>query len=286
MNQPLSTAKLETGDSYNFTTQHFEQLRKLVSEHTGISLGEQKRDLLYGRLTRRLRSLGLSGFDDYIQLLHQSPDAELQNFINAVTTNLTSFFREMHHFDFLKDEWLPAMRNKGGLQNLKIWSAGCSTGEEAYSIAITLREALPDIDRLNISIIATDLDTAVVNTGSAGVYDEKRIEGMSEARKKRWFLRGVGGNQGKVRVCNELRDMVNFSQLNLMKPWPINDMFDLVFCRNVVIYFDKPTQRVLFDRFAGSIKSEGHLIIGHSETLHKISEKFELVGKTIYRKMD
>lgn len=281
-----ANAKSESSDTYNFTKNHFEKLRRLVGEQTGISLGDQKRDLLYGRLTRRLRVLGLSNFDEYCNLLEQSPEVELQNFINAVTTNLTSFFREQHHFDYLENDWIPALKESGQLQGARIWSAGCSTGEEAYSIAMCLQENIPDIDRLNITITATDLDTAVVQTGANGVYDEKRIEGMSDARRKRWFLKGVGSNRGKVRVRQELRKMVSFSQLNLMKPWPMNDMFDVVFCRNVVIYFDKPTQQVLFKRFADVIKPKGHLFIGHSETLHKISDQFDLIGKTIYRKLD
>ena len=281
-----ANAKPEASDTYNFTNNHFEKLRRLVGEQTGISLGDQKRDLLYGRLTRRLRKLGLNNFDEYCNLLEKSPDVEMQNFINAVTTNLTSFFREQHHFDYLENDWIPALKERGQLQGARIWSAGCSTGEEAYSIAMCLRESIPDVDRLNITITATDLDTAVVQTGANGVYDEKRIEGMSDARRKRWFLKGVGSNRGKVRVRPELRKMVSFSQLNLMKPWPMNDMFDVVFCRNVVIYFDKPTQQVLFKRFADVIKSQGHLFIGHSETLHKISDQFDLIGKTIYRKLD
>lgn len=286
MRQAIQKSQNTVSDSYQFTDQHFNSLRELVGEHTGISLSDQKRDLLYGRLTRRLRALGLQGFDEYCGLLNDSSGSELQEFINAVTTNLTSFFREKHHFEYLKNTLIPSLKEQNRLREMRIWSAGCSTGEEAYSIAMILRECIPDVDRLNIEIIATDLDTNVVRTAANGVYDEKRVEGMSEERKKRWFLRGIGANDGKVRVRPELREMISFGQLNLMKPWPINEKFDFVFCRNVVIYFDKPTQQVLFKRFSELINSQSCLFIGHSETLHKVSSEFELIGKTIYRKKD
>ena len=259
-------------------------LRRLVSEHTGISLSDQKRDLLYGRLTRRLRVLGIEGFDQYCQLLESNPGDELQEFINAVTTNLTSFFRENHHFEYLADEVIPQLRKSNQLRGLRIWSAGCSTGEEPYSIAITLREKITDIDSQDVRVVATDLDTAVVRTAANGVYDYSRIEGLPESIRRRWFLRGTGSNSGKVRVKQEVRDMIDFSQLNLMRPWPMESAYSIVFCRNVVIYFDKDTQKVLFDRFADTIKPDGHLFIGHSETLHKLTDRFELIGKTIYRK--
>ncbi|MDO6460907.1 protein-glutamate O-methyltransferase CheR [Granulosicoccaceae sp. 1_MG-2023] len=272
--------------AYKFTDLHFDKLRMLVAETTGISLSDHKRDLLYGRLTRRLRALGLQDFDQYIALLADRPDDELQNFINAVTTNLTSFFRENHHFEFLANELFPQLEKQGRARGMRIWSAGCSTGEEAYSIAMTVREYFADAGAMDIKILASDLDTSVVQTAANGIYDQSRIEGMPPERVKRWFQRGSGSNAGKVRVRRELAELITFRQLNLMQAWPMQSMFDVVFCRNVVIYFDKPTQSRLFNNFASVIKPGGHLIIGHSETLHKVCDRFELIGKTIYRKPD
>ena len=274
-----------SAESFDFTDQHFDSLRELVYELTGISMSDHKKDLLYGRLTRRLRVLRLDSFDDYYKLLKNNPGNELQNFINAVTTNLTSFFREKHHFDYLRDKVIPEKINDNSLRGMRVWSAGCSTGEEPYSIAMQLRESIPDIDSLGIKIMASDLDTNVVQTASLGVYDAKRVEGMDPARIKRWFQRGTGSNQGMVRVRKELRDMIDFQQVNLMQGWPVKEGVDVVFCRNVVIYFDKQTQKVLFNRFASIIKPGQHLFIGHSETLHKLTDEFDLIGKTIYRRV-
>lgn len=278
-------AQHSQGDGYPFSDAHFETLRKLVGEITGISLSDHKRDLLYGRLTRRLRALRLQSFDQYIHLLTTNPGDEMQNFINAVTTNLTSFFRENHHFEFLAKELFPQLEKEGRVRGLRIWSAGCSTGEEPYSIAMTVREYFQNAESLDIKIFASDLDTNVVQTAANGIYDASRVEGLDPARVKQWFQRGSGANAGKVRVRRDLANLITFSQLNLMQPWPMNSMFDVVFCRNVVIYFDKPTQSVLFNNFANVIKPGSHLIIGHSETLHKVCDRFELIGKTIYRKM-
>lgn len=272
-------------ESFDFSNQHFEQLRELVYKLTGISMSDHKKDLLYGRLTRRLRILGIDNFDDYYNILKNNPGDELQNFINAVTTNLTSFFREKHHFDYLRDKVIPEKLKDNSLRGLRIWSAGCSTGEEPYSLAMMLRESIPDIDRMEVKIFASDLDTNVVETASQGVYDAKRVEGMESARIKRWFQRGTGDNVGKVRVRKELRDMIDFQQVNLMQDWPKKEKYDVVFCRNVVIYFDKETQKVLFNRFADVIKPKQHLFIGHSETLHKLTDKFQLIGKTVYRRI-
>lgn len=274
-----------TVESFDFTNQHFEKLRELVYKLTGISMSDHKKDLLYGRLTRRLRVLDLDNFDDYYNILNNDSSDELQNFINAVTTNLTSFFREKHHFEYLKEKVIPEKIKDNSLRGMRIWSAGCSTGEEPYSIAMLLRESIPDIDSMDIKILASDLDTNVVDTARQGVYEAKRVEGIESARIKRWFQKGTGDNKGMVRVRKELRDMVTFEQVNLMQEWPCKDKFDVVFCRNVVIYFDKETQKVLFNRFSDVIKPDQHLFIGHSETLHKLTDRFKLIGKTVYRRV-
>ena len=281
----MEAATQQKTDTYKFTDRNFNTIRDIVGEQTGISLSEHKRDLVYGRLTRRLRALGLSSFDTYCDLLQNNPGDEMEHFTNAITTNLTSFFREQHHFDYLSQELIPDLLQQNRLQNLRVWSAGCSTGEEPYSIAMTLRESIPNINNYDVKILATDLDTNVVKQASSGIYSDSRVEGMSKDRLRRWFLKGKGDKAGSVRVNKELRDMITFRQLNLMDAWPMQGKFDIIFCRNVVIYFDKPTQAVLFDRFANQIQDDSHLFIGHSENLNKVTDRFSLIGKTIYRKI-
>ncbi len=273
--------------TFTFTDKDFERLRGLVKELTGISLSEQKRELVYGRLTRRLRALGFSSFKDYCDFLEEHLDHELEHFTNAITTNLTSFFRENHHFELLANDplhsWL--MSRLGQNRKLRFWSAGSSTGEEAYSLAITLAETIPDVFNKDVKILATDLDTNVIATGRNGVYPENRIDALSTERKRKWFQRGGGNATGMVKVDDRLREMVTFNQLNLMADWPMRGRFDVIFCRNVVIYFDKPTQGVLFNRYADMLCDDGVLFIGHSETMADVCTRFDLVGKTMYRKI-
>lgn len=271
--------------TYDFTDADFNCLRRLVWTHTGISLSEHKRDLVYGRLSKRLRVHGLSRFKDYCALLESDAGEELEHFTNAITTNLTSFFREGHHFEYLAREVVPMLLERyRENRRLRFWSAGCSTGEEPYSLAITLREAIPDINNRDVRILATDLDSRVVQSAMEGIYPQQRVEGMDRQRVKRWFRRGTGGHEGKVRMSQELRQLITFRQLNLMHDWPMRGLFDVIFCRNVVIYFDKPTQKILFERFAEVMQPASHLFVGHSESLHKVTDRFDLIGKTIYRK--
>lgn len=267
---------------YELDDTQFDFLRKLVGEKTGIVLSDAKRELVHGRLTRRIRALRLTGFADYCTLLRENPEQEISEFINAITTNLTSFFREMHHFDFLRDEAVPAWTRGARQGRIRIWSAGCSTGEEPYSISMTLHEALGQ--RLpDIAVLATDIDTNVLDTAQAGIYPTERIENIPD-RYRQYFLRGSGTNHDKVRIKPHVADLIRFKQLNLMAPWPVKGPFELIFCRNVVIYFNKDTQRQLFARFADVLAPGGHLIIGHSETLFNICDRFDLIGRTIYRK--
>ncbi len=271
---------------FAYEDRHFDFLREIVAKQSGISLTEAKRELVYGRIARRIRALGLEDFDDYCKFLEQRGDEELGNFINAITTNLTSFFREQHHFDFLGKELLPRLKQeRGNKPTIKIWCAGCSTGEEPYSVAITARESLPGSESDNVRILATDIDTNVVNTAAAGVYDTSRVEGMPETQVKRWFHRGSGDNEGKVKVRETLQEIIKFMPLNLMDEWPVKGPVDVIFCRNVVIYFDKDTQKGLFDRYADLMTENGYLIIGHSESLFNVCDRFELTGRTIYRKV-
>ncbi|HEY9199762.1 MAG TPA: protein-glutamate O-methyltransferase CheR [Gammaproteobacteria bacterium] len=268
---------------FHFTEDDFRAVCRYIGEHAGIVLSEAKRDMVYSRLARRLRALDLNRFADYLHLLDRDPD-ELGQFVNALTTNLTAFFREEHHFEFLARTLVPAWAADRNRTRLRIWSAGCSTGEEPYSLAMTLAEALPADRDWDLRILATDLDTEVLARAAQGVYSGERLKGVREERRRRWFLRGRGAHAGQVRVAPELQDMITFRQLNLLQEWPFQGPFDVIFCRNVVIYFDKSTQRVLFDRYADLLTAHGHLFIGHSETLFRVSERFDSLGNTIYRK--
>ncbi len=264
------------------TDRDFNTIRKIVSDRTGIVLSDGKRDMIYGRLVRRLRTLGLSGFSEYCDLISREDGGELSEFINAITTNLTAFFRENHHFEFLENELLPFIMENKKDHKLRIWSAGCSSGEEPYSIAMTVRENIPD--SWDIKILATDLDTNMVNKASAGVYDEGRVSGLDEKRLRRWVKKGRGSNSGMIKISDELRNIITFKQLNLMNDWPFKGPFDFIFCRNVVIYFSKDTQRILFNRFADLLPDGGHIFIGHSESMFNVCDRFKLLGKTIYKK--
>lgn len=271
---------------FEFSDQDFQRVRRIINEAAGISLADSKRELVYSRLARRLRQCGLQRFEDYCNLLETGNDeVELREFINALTTNLTSFFREAHHFEFLANDLLPALVRARGFGNrrIRIWSAGCSTGEEPYSIAMVIRETLPATG-WDVKILATDLDSNVLATAERGVYEWNRVKDLSEPRLRRWFQQGRNAQSGWVRTAPALRDLITFRQLNLMADWPMRGPFDLIFCRNVVIYFDKPTQRVLFERFADLLVEQGHLFVGHSESLFKVTERFAPLGKTIYRK--
>ena len=271
---------------FAFTDANFHQIRQFVTENTGIVLTDAKKDMVYGRLTKRLRKGPYNNFDDFCQAIRDGDEAERDYLINAITTNLTAFFREDHHFEFLANVAIPELvKQNQHSKRIRIWSAGCSTGEEPYSIAMVLRETIPNIDEWDVKILATDLDANVIAHGQAGVYREDRIEGLSAERKKRWFRRGKGDKAGFVKVAPELQHIISFKRLNLLQEWPMKGPFDLMFCRNVVIYFDKDTQRILFKRYCKMLRSKAYLLIGHSETLHKVSDDFVSLGKTIYQRI-
>ncbi len=270
---------------FQFTDGDFAFLRRIAYEHTGITLGDNKRQMVYGRLARRIRQLGLGSFSDYCARVENDPESELGELVNAITTNLTAFFRENHHFEHLADSALPGIMARNSVtRRLRIWSAGCSTGEEPYSIAITLAESAA-LAGWDARILATDIDSNVVAKASAGVYELERVRDMAEPRLRRWFRKGTGANADKVRVAESLRERIAFRQLNLLGPWPMRGPFDIIFCRNVVIYFDKETQRQLFARYADLLAPQGILYIGHSETLFKISDRFRPLGGTVYQKV-
>lgn len=267
---------------FPMSDENFATVSKLAHDFTGIVLGSHKRDMVYGRLARRIRALGLNNFDQYCDLISEPGTRELSNFINAITTNLTSFFRERHHFDYLREVALPDIRARNA-RRLRVWSAGCSTGEEPYSLSLVLNEEM-DTRRWDCKILATDLDSNVLQHGARGIYDLHRIETLDAHQKKRWFMRDPNDSQ-VVRVKPELQSLIRFKRLNLLENWPMKGPFDVIFCRNVVIYFNKDTQRRLFDKFADMLCDKGYLFIGHSESLHRVSDRFKPLGHTIYQKI-
>ena len=270
---------------FEFGDEDFQALRALVRDVTGISLSEQKRELVYGRLARRLRALNLRSFREYRELLSQDDGGELVQFCNAITTNLTAFFREPHHFDHLKQDVLgPLLHKPAAGRRLRIWSAGCSTGEEPYSIAMSVLEAVPDIERWDIRILATDLDSDVLEKARRGVYTAERLQTLSAERRERFFEPYHDAKEPSYQVRPELTRLLTVKQLNLMHPFPMKGPLDVVFCRNVVIYFDKDTQRELVARVSRLQRPGNLLFLGHSETLFKVSTDYTLIGRTIYRR--
>jgi chemotaxis protein methyltransferase CheR len=271
---------------FAFSDSEFKRLREIVHVRTGIALSEAKRELVYGRLARRLRKLNLNSFAEYCRLVDDPESEELQEFTNAITTNLTSFFREDYHFKQLADEALPHIESKrAGTRRIRLWSAGCSTGEEPYSLAIVLREALAHLANWDVKLLATDIDSKVVATAAEGAYAAERFKGVSNERMRNWF-RQIAGRPGFSAACAELKGLITFKQLNLLDAWPMQGPFDVIFCRNVVIYFDKDTQRRLFDRMADLQEPGGWLFIGHSENLLNVTRRYKLVGRTVYRRLE
>ncbi|WP_051071668.1 CheR family methyltransferase [Azoarcus sp. KH32C] len=261
---------------FDYTDRDFARIRQLIYDHAGISLSEKKRDMVYSRIARRLRANALERFSDYLALLEQDDGREWEQFVNALTTNLTSFFREPHHFPVLAE--LARKRPKG----LRVWCAAASTGEEPYSIAITLADAYGS-NTPPARILATDLDTQVLTRARAGIYPLDRVEKLPAATLKRHFNRGTGRNEGLARVRPELRNLIEFDQINLLDPrWSVEGPLDAIFCRNVMIYFDKPTQRRILERFVPLLAPHGLLFAGHSENFHNAHDLFRLRGKTIY----
>ncbi len=276
------------GDGPRLGDVEFQFLCKFVLEHCGISLGEHKRQLVQGRLFRRLRALGLKQFSSYCELLRRDPLSELGELASVISTNVTSFFREAHHYDLLVNELLPQWleQKRRGSDRLRIWSAGCSTGEEPYALAMVLAEAIEKYgaSKLDAKILATDLSPRALETARQGVYALERIGGISEKHRRRWMLRGTGEYEGLTSVHPRLRELVTIQLLNLLHDWPMKGPFDAIFCRNVVIYFDPPTKQRLFRRYAQMLPVGGYLFLGHSESLHGINDDFELIGRTVYRK--
>jgi chemotaxis protein methyltransferase CheR len=274
--------KNEINREFLFTERDFEKIRKLIYEHAGINLSGAKKDLVYSRLGRRLRANKLNRFSDYIELLDDKNSAEWEAFINALTTNLTSFFREAHHFPVLAAH-VDSIKHR---RPINIWCNAASTGEEPYTIAMTMMDLFGSLTP-PVRIIATDIDTNALETAKNGVYSLERIEKLPKDVLQRFFLKGRGEQAGQVRVRKELSDLIEFRQLNLQdQKWPIQGPFDAIFCRNVMIYFDKPTQKKILQRFAPIMHQDGLLFAGHSESLQGLTDVFKLQGKTVYRFSD
>jgi chemotaxis protein methyltransferase CheR len=275
--EPQSTKSSHQGDGV-------EAIRQRLYDLTGISLADSKRDMIRSRLNKRLRILGLDSLTEYLNVLNQPkefPDEE-EAFINCLTTNKTDFFRESHHFDFLRETIIPQLQDSG-TRRLRIWSAGCSSGEEPYTLAMTIHEAIPNLNSWDVRILASDIDTGVLEAASKGIYDLDRVSPIPDPLVKKYFLRGTGHNSGKVAVKPELKKLITFKQVNFMEDsWPIHTQFDIIFCRNVIIYFDRTTQEKLLTRFGKLLTSNGHLILGHSENIHFMADRFKPLGQTIY----
>ncbi len=278
----MSTDTLEPAfTDVTLSAEEFRAIVAMVREASGIVLTSAKRELVYSRLRRRLRALNLDNFSAYLKAL-DGPDgaAERVRMINAITTNLTSFFREPHHFDYLAEEILPKLPRTG--RRLRIWSAGCSSGEEPYTLAMTLHRAMPDLASWDARILATDIDTDMVAAGVSGRYAMDRTATIP-IDLRRAHVHRIDAETAVMGA--ELKAMITFRQLNLLGPWPMKGPFDVIFCRNVIIYFDKPTQRALFDRYAELLTPDGHLFVGHSETLHNVTDRFRHLGRTIHRRI-
>ena len=278
MNTNLQSSAAGHDREFKFTSKDFEQVRQMIYEHAGISLNPSKQDMVYSRLARRLRATGINNFKDYLALLESDNEAEWEAFVNSLTTNLTSFFREPHHFPLLAEHVL----KQKGKHPISLWCSAASTGEEPYTMAMTMVDAFGSFTP-PVTIVATDLDTNVLAKAEAGVYPLERVEKLPAELVKRFFLRGAGAQSGFVRVKPELRAMITFRQVNLLSDdWHIRGPLDAIFCRNVMIYFDKATQLRILERFAPLLQPDGLLFAGHSESFHNAGHVFSLRGKTVY----
>ncbi len=272
---------ITTQREFVFSHRDFEEVRKMIYDHAGIALNDAKEDMVYSRLARRLRATGLRSFQDYLALIRSGDEVEWEAFVNSLTTNLTDFYREAHHFHLLKD-FLRGRRDRP----ITIWCSASSTGEEPYSLAMTAVEVFGGFNA-PVRILASDLDTNVLKKGREGMYPLERIKKLSDAQQRQFFLKGTGDRAGMVKVKPELASMVEFFRLNLLDAsWPlvgqVKDGLDAIFCRNVMIYFDKPTQYTMLKKMKPLLKPDGLLFVGHSEALYHATDLFHLRGQTVY----
>ncbi len=267
------------GREFAWTQADFSRVQSLIYQRAGISLHDGKHAMVYSRLSRRLRETGHQSFRDYLGWLESHDGPEWQEFVNALTTNLTSFFREQHHFDILAEH----LKSKPASTAWRVWCNAASTGEEPYSIVMTAMDALGS--QANFKLWASDIDSKVLATAARGVYRLDGLKGIDTARLQRFFMRGKGNNEGMVRVKPELQRMIEFLSVNLIRDdWPFREPFDIVFCRNVMIYFDAATQRSVLERIHRVMKPGGLLFVGHSENFNESRDLFVLRGKTVYER--
>ncbi|MBB4567346.1 protein-glutamate O-methyltransferase CheR [Rhizobium leucaenae] len=273
---------------YPLTRRDLSEIAAMIYSDAGISLNETKASLVYSRLSKHIRALGLPGFRDYCVLVSSPAGAAARReMLSHLTTNFTRFFRENHHFDHLRDEVLPGLlaRAKSG-GRVRIWSAACSDGQEPYSIALTVLSLLPNAAEFDFKILATDIDPKILGLARAGAYDETSLETVSPAMRKQWFQEVDIQGRRKFQIDDRVKRLITFNELNLMAQWPFKGMFDVIFCRNVVIYFDEPTQTKIWSRFAGLLPENGHLYIGHSERVSgEAKHVFDNIGITTYRRV-
>ncbi len=283
----MNVAARPIGAAPDLTADEFARIAAIAHRDAGLSIPEGKRSMIGARLTKRLRATGCTSVSQYLDRLATDDGAtERRQLINALTTNVSHFFREMHHFDHLAREILPPLiaRAKGG-GRVRLWSAGCSTGQEPYSVAMTLLDLAPEAPGLDIRILATDIDDEVLSFASSAVYGERHLQGLDDARMRRFFDRSSGPSGPVYTVGDRVRALVRFRQLNLVGHWPISGPFDAILCRNVVIYFDAATQAALWPRFEQLLAPGGYLFLGHSERLAPgAPTSLHSAGVTTYRK--
>jgi chemotaxis protein methyltransferase CheR len=281
MDMPRALPHPDTEREFPFSDRDFRRICELIHRHAGISLGPGKRDMVYGRLSRRLRALGIDSFRAYLDHLADNERDELQSFVNALTTNLTSFFREPHHFERLKEDLVARADER---KPLRLWSCAASTGEEPYSMAIAACEAFGTLAP-PVRIVATDIDTQVLATAAAGVYRLDRIAGLDPVLVRKYFLRGTGPRAGHCRIRPQLQALLEFRPLNLLQSrYEVGQDIVALFCRNVMIYFDKPTQRAILSRLVTHLAADGVLYTGHSENYLHAGDLIVPCGRTLYRR--
>lgn len=274
--------QLEKHREFDYSRTDFERIVKIIYKVSGISLSDRKEDMVYSRLARRLRKVGRTCFNDYLDFVMEDSQ-EQKAFVNALTTNLTHFFREEHHFEYLTDVLFPDIFAKKQ-KRIRFWSAGCSTGEEPYTLAMVWEHLYNKPTEMDFKILATDLDTNVIETGKNGIYGVDKLKPVDEEYLK-WFSRTPDCSATQRQVADQLKLYIHFKQLNLMQEWPMNGPFQLIICRNVLIYFDRPTQEKLVKRYYDLLEPGGCLILGHSESLGGNKGLFNNLGKTIFRKL-
>jgi chemotaxis protein methyltransferase CheR len=268
--------------SLKLTAQQFDKISRLVYQVSGIDLHEGKEELVKARLIKRLRHLKIFGFDRYLKYLtNDKSGSEIRAMVDILTTNKTNFFRESEHLDYLRKEIITKLEK----DQIRIWSAGCSSGEEPYSIAITLCETIPDIGNRDIKILATDISDRMMELARQGIYDESALKGMPAPMKRKYFNKADAGISNRYRVVPQLQSIVSFAKLNLMEDWPMRGLFDVIFCRNVMIYFDKPTQEKLVKRFWSQLREGGYLMVGHSESLTFMTHDYRYLKPAVYQKI-